>query len=828
MVKQSARRIRAGGRLVSGQSRPPGAQADVATLTKAQAKVEHKRLALEIESHNKHYYQDDAPKISDAVYDALRQRIDAIEAKFSELVTPDSPSRKVGAPPARGFAKIRHAVPMLSLNNIFHEEDVEDFVEGVRRFLALDVNESSDIVAEPKIDGLSLSLRYENGVLVTGATRGDGFEGEDVTANVRTIAEIPHKLHGPDIPAICEVRGEIYMEIRDFIELNKKQEHAGDALFANPRNFAAGALRQKDASITASRPLKFFAYTWGQMSEMPSDTQVGMLKWITKVGFVTNKLTTLCGSVEEVLAFYRDVETRRASLGYDIDGVVYKVNRLDWQRRLGFRDRSPRWAIAHKFPAEQATTILRDIDIQVGRTGALTPVAKLAPVTVGGVVVSNATLHNEDFIKGIGSDGSPIRGGVDIRIGDTVTVQRAGDVIPQIADVVLEKRPRDAELYIFPNKCPACDSHAVREEDEAVRRCTGGLICPAQAIERIRHFVSRNAFDIEGFGDIYAQLFFDEGLVRNPADIFRLHLKVDEIKAVLFKKREASAKAREEETGRKRKKTRPDAERDYKEVDNLLSAIDVRRVIELNRLIFALGIRHVGEATAKALAKHFIDARALIEGIKASSIGGPGAAWAELAQIPGIGPVALDKLLNSRIGVDSNQLPLDLSLDEKEFQLNKRQQESLLDYYGNNAALRKAVRLARLQMPKEAYRQLADDSDIGKVATDSLIEFFQEKHNQTVVRSLLKEVEIKEAEAAATNSPVSGKTIVFTGTLERMTRDEAKATAERLGAKVSSSVSARTDIVVAGPKAGSKLKDAQKHGVKVISEDDWIDLIGNS
>src|SRR3954464_8772267 len=464
---------------------------DVATLTAAQAKVEHKRLALEIEGHDQHYYQHDAPEISDAAYDVLRQRVNAIEARFPELVTSDSPTQKVGAAPSGRFAKVQHAVPMLSLGNAFSDEDVADFVERIRRFLRLDADQIPALVAEPKIDGLSLSLRYENGELVRAATRGDGFTGEDVTANVKTMKDIPHRLKGRKIPAACEMRGEVYMLRKDFLELNRKQAKADDTVFANPRNSAAGSLRQKDVSITASRPLKFFAYTWGEMSERPADTQHGMLEWMDKAGFVVNPRTKLCKDVDAVLEFYRRIGEERAALGYDIDGVVYKVDRLDWQDRLGFVSRSPRWAIAHKFAAEQATTILNGIDIQVGRTGALTPVARLVPVTVGGVVVQNATLHNEDYIKGIGKDGNPIRDGIDIRIGDTVIVQRAGDVIPQVVDVVLDKRPKSAEPYRFPARCP-CPLHTdiVREEtatgEEGSRaRCTGEFACPFQKIQHL-------------------------------------------------------------------------------------------------------------------------------------------------------------------------------------------------------------------------------------------------------------------------------------------------------------------------------------------------------
>jgi DNA ligase (NAD+) len=707
---------------------------DIAALTKAQAKVEHKRLALEIEGHDRRYYQEDAPKISDAEYDALRKRFNAIEARFPEFVTGDSPSQKIGTAPSGRFAKVRHAVPMLSLGNAFNDEDVADFVDRVRRFLKLDSKEIPAIFAEPKIDGLSLSLRYENGELVRAATRGDGFTGEDVTANVRTIKDVPNALKGRDNPGACEVRGEVYMLKKDFLELNKKQAEAGDTVFANPRNSAAGSLRQKDVSITASRPLKFFAYTWGEMSERPADTQHGMLAWMDKAGFVVNPLTKLCRDVDEVLDFYRTIGEDRASLGYDIDGVVYKVDRLDWQDRLGFISRSPRWAIAHKFAAEQATTILNGIDIQVGRTGALTPVARLAPVTVGGVVVQNATLHNEDYIKGIGNDGAPIRDGVDIRIGDTVVVQRAGDVIPQIVSVALDKRPKNARPYQFPETCPACGSHAVREEGEAVRRCSGALICPAQAVEHLKHFVSRNAFDIDGLGEKQVQEFFQDGLIMSPVDIFTLQ------------KRDArSARKLVEREG-------------YGEtsVRNLFAAIDARRSIELHRLIYALGIRHVGEGNAKLLARHY-------------------------------GTIAnfRDAMLAAAKG-------------------NKEEENTT-----------------------EAYQDLNNIGGIGEIVADAVVEFFAEPRNVKALAQLIDELdEVKPAEQPRKSSPVSGKTVVFTGALEKMTRDEAKARAERLGAKVSGSVSKKTDYVVAGPGAGSKLNEAKKHGVDVLTEDEWLKLIG--
>jgi len=705
----------------------------VHTLTKAQAKVELTRLALEIESHDQHYYQEDAPKISDADYDGLRKRVDAIEARFPELVTSDSPSQKIGAQPSGRFAKVQHAVPMLSLGNAFSDEDVADFVDRIRRFLRLDADHIPAIVAEPKIDGLSLSLRYENGELVRAATRGDGTTGEDVTANARTIKDIPNQLKGRKIPAVAEVRGEVYMLKQDFLVLNRKQTEAGDTVFANPRNSAAGSLRQKDVSITASRPLKFFAYTWGEISELPAETQHGMLAWMDKAGFVVNPLTRLCKDVDEVLAFYRQIGEDRAGLDYDIDGVVYKIDRLDWQERLGFVSRNPRWAIAHKFAAEQATTILNGIDIQVGRTGALTPVARLAPVTVGGVVVQNATLHNEDYIKAIGNDGNPIRGGVDIRVGDTVVVQRAGDVIPQIVDVVLDKRPRGAKPFSFPETCPACGSHAVREEGEAVRRCTGTLICPAQAVERLKHFVSRNAFDIEGLGEKQVQEFYHDGLIMSPVDIFTLQ-KRDARAAKKLMEREGFGET---------------------SVRNLFNAIDARRAIELHRLIYALGIRHIGEGNAKLLARHYGTIAAFCDAMRDAAKHGTGE--------------------------------------------------------GNTS---------------EAYSDLNDIGGVGEIVADAVVEFFAEPRNVEALDELLREIEVKPAEQPRKSSPVSGKTVVFTGSLTKFTRDEAKAVAERLGAKVAGSVSKKTDYVVAGEDAGSKLTKARELGVAVLTEDEWLTLIG--
>jgi DNA ligase (NAD+) len=710
----------------------------VEEMTERQAKREHARLEAEIRQHDESYYQKDAPTVSDADYDALRRRYDAIEERFPDLRTLDSLSRKVGAAPARGFAKVRHAVPMLSLQNAFSDEDVADFVGRIRRFLNLKDDEPVAFACEPKIDGLSMSVRYEGGELVTAATRGDGAEGEDVTANIRTLKEIPQTLKGRAVPAVCEIRGEVYMTKADFLALNRRQAEAGQPEFANPRNSAAGSLRQKDPSVTASRPLHFFAYGWGELTETPKKTQSAMVDWIGSLGFRTNPLSRAVASTAEMVAYHREIGEARASLDYDIDGIVYKLDRLDWQERLGFVSRSPRWAVAHKFAAEQATTVLRGIEIQVGRTGALTPVAKLEPVTVGGVVVQNASLHNEDYIRGIGNDGQPIRGGTDIRIGDTVTIQRAGDVIPQIVDVVLEKRPKDARPYAFPDKCPACGSHAVREEDEAVRRCTGGLVCPAQQVERLRHFVSRDAFDIEGFGEKQVQAFYADGLVMEPADIFTL----------AERDRRAAKKLADREG--------------YGEtsVRNLFAAIDARRNVPLNRLIYALGIRHIGATNARLLALHYATFEALRDG-------------ARKAEPP------------------------------------KEKAEREKGDKGN-----------------DEWRELNSIEGVGAVVAQALVEFFKEPRNVKALEALLAEIEVSPMETVKRDTPVAGKTVVFTGSLERMTRDEAKAMAERLGAKVSGSVSKKTDLVVAGPGAGSKLTDAKKHGVAVMTEDEWFTLVG--
>jgi len=688
----------------------------IAEMSLADARAEHARLAEDIARYDRAYYQEDAPLVPDSEYDAARRRYEALEKAFPELVTEESLTKKVGATPSEKFAKVKHAVPMLSLGNVFSDEDVHDFVARVRRFLGLAESAMIACTAEPKIDGLSCSLRYERGHLVQAATRGDGYEGEDVTANIRSLKEVPRRLHD-GAPEVLEVRGEVYMTHAAFAALNQRQQAAGKQIFANPRNAAAGSLRQLDSRITSERPLHFFAYGWGEVSELPAKTQWGVLEAFRRYGLHVNPRTRLCESVEEMLAHYRAIEADRATLGYDIDGVVYKVDDIALQERLGFVSRAPRWAVAHKFPAERATTILRDIEIQVGRTGALTPVARLEPVTVGGVVVSNATLHNEDEIAR-----------KDIRIGDTVVVQRAGDVIPQIVEVVAEKRPAHAKPYEFPHVCPRCGSAALREIDEktgtadVVRRCTGSLICPAQAVERLKHFASRNAFDIEGLGDKQIEYFFEAGLIRTPSDIFTLEER-DRASLTKIKNREGFGET---------------------SVRNLFAAIDTRRTIPINRFLFALGIRHIGETNARRLARHFVDFHPLRETAREAAPGTE--ARARIDCIDGVGPVV----------------------------------------------------------------------------AEALHDFFAEPHNEKEIDALLAQVTLEPMPQIASSSPVAGKTVVFTGSLERLTRDEAKAQAERFGAKVAASVSKKTDLVVAGPGAGSKLAKAAELGIEVISEDEWF------
>jgi DNA ligase (NAD+) len=805
----------------------------VADLTPARAEAELARLAAEIAAHDARYYQDDAPTVTDAEYDALRQRNAAIEARFPDLVRGDSPSRKVGAAPSSKFSKVRHAVPMLSIKTEMTESAAIKFVFDARRRYAPNLEDELNFVAEPKIDGLSCSLRYERGLLTVAATRGDGEEGEDVTANVRTIREIPERLHG-EAPDVFEVRGEVYMSRRDFIEINQRQLADGKPIFANPRNAAAGSLRQLDPTITESRPLSFFAYAWGEITGGPPEkTQFGMVGLLKHLGFITNPDTRLYRTVDELLAYHREIEERRPTLGYDIDGVVYKLDRLDLQQDWGMNFREPRWAIAHKFDPEKATTILRSIEIQVGRTGALTPVAKLEPVTVGGVVVQNATLHNEDFIKGVGSKGEQLREGRDIREGDTVIVQRAGDVIPQIVDVLISRRLKESEPYRFPTKCP-CVLHTdvVREitasgEESSVARCSGEFGCPYQKVEHLRHFVSRDAFDIEGFGEEYVQLLFDAGLVTIPPDIFRLRGRQVQLKQAVLDRRKLLSKAKEDRTGKKVKKEISSDKRTFKEIDNLLSAIDARREVALNRFIFALGIRQIGEATALALAKRFSGMPSMIAAIVEAAEGKPGPEWTEITRVKSIGPITRQKLLDCLGDEDRPQLELDFrqaSIFDRA-RLKTPQRKNLMEHFGTEEALIQAVRAARRRSPGAAYRMLAGDSDIGEVATDSLIEFFSKEYNTSVVSDLLTEVRTRPLKMPATKSSVMGKTVVFSGKLERMTRPKAEEMADRLGAKVAGSVSSKTDYLIAGPGAGSKLKDAQKHKVQVLSEDEWLRMI---
>jgi DNA ligase (NAD+) len=691
------------------------------TVSLKAAQLKHAELVQKISAYDIAYHQNDAPLVSDADYDALCREVEVLEKQFPDLTQGDGPRRKVGAAPAGKFSKVRHIVPMLSLSNAFDDADVTDFIDRIRRFLNLNETAALQFTAEPKIDGLSISLRYENGKLVQAATRGDGAEGENVTANVGEIHDIPKNLkNGPQHQ--FEVRGEIYMSHADFSELNAKQLAAGENVFANPRNAAAGSLRQQDATITRTRKLRFFAYAWGDVAALPDETQFGVVSAFGRWGLPVNSLMKLCDNADEMLAHYRNIEAQRSTLGYEIDGVVYKLNSLELQERLGFVSRSPRWAIAHKFSAEQASTVVEAIDIQVGRTGALTPVARLRPVTVGGVVVSNATLHNEDEI---------LR--KDVRIGDTVILQRAGDVIPQVVSVVLEKRQADSLPYVFPTLCPVCGSHAEREvkangKADAIRRCTGGLVCSAQRLERLKHFASRNAFDIDGLGDKIIEELHAEGLVTVPQDIFSLAAgdqKAGDALAKLPGWGESS-------------------------VANLFAAIDARRSIAFDRFIYALGIRHVGETTAKVLARAY--------------------------ETPA-------HFLAHMTVADSNQM-------------------------------------------NGEWLELISHDGIGGIVAEAVVEFFAEPHNLEVYKTLCEILNVQAVERAKTGTVVAGKTVVFTGSLERMTRDEAKAMAERLGAKVAGSVSAKTDLLVAGPGAGSKLKDAQKHGVKVIDEAGWFELIG--
>jgi DNA ligase (NAD+) len=697
------------------------AEKPVEALTPAEAAAELERLARAIADADAAYYQNDAPELTDAEYDALRQRNLAIEARFPELKREDSPSERVGAEAGDGFAKARHSAPMLSLDNAFTDEDVADFATRIRRFLGLPGEEVVAFTAEPKIDGLSLSLTYEKGKLIRAATRGDGQTGEDVTKNARTLKDIPAKLKGAGWPGSIEIRGEVYMAKSDFAALNAREEAAGRKTFANPRNAAAGSLRQLDVEITKSRPLRFFAYAWAAASAPFADTQFEAVSAFADWGFVTNPRMVRIETVEEILSYYTEIEAERAGLEYDIDGVVYKVDRLDWQQRLGFVSRAPRWAIAHKFPAEKAVTRLLGIDIQVGRTGSLTPVARLEPVTVGGVVVSNATLHNEDEIARLG-----------VKPGDRVEVQRAGDVIPQVLRVV---ETGQGPAWTMPETCSVCGSAAVREIDDAGRedvrrRCTGGLICPAQAVERLKHFVSRKALDIDGLGEKQVALFFEKGVLKAPQDIFRLKTNIEAAGLPPLEEWEGFGAA---------------------SAKKLYSAIDARRKVAFARFLNGLGIRYVGQTTSAQFARSFLSWQSFWAAVKAAEEGGVGS---------------------------------------------------------------------------EAYNDLIGIDGIGQAAARALMAFEGEPHNREMLAALLDEVEVEDEVPAATDSPVAGKTVVFTGTLEKMTRDEAKARASALGAKVAGSVSAKTDIVVAGPGAGSKLAKAEQLGLKVMTEEEWLALIG--
>ncbi len=739
-----------------------------AALSEAEAKARLEDLATTIARADEAYHRDDAPWIPDAEYDALKRENAALEARFPHLKRRDSPSDRVGAAPAEGFAKVRHRMRMMSLGNAFEDEDLRDFVTGIRRYLGLAPDAPLAFTAEPKIDGLSLSLRYEDGRLVQAATRGDGEVGENVTANARTIADIPQTVE--DAPEVLEVRGEVYMSHADFEALNTRQSARGDKTFANPRNAAAGSLRQLDPAITRARPLRFFAYSWGELSDPLAATQIAALDRLDSLGFQTNPLTELCETVDDMLAHYRQIEQARATLGYDIDGVVYKVDDLALQSRLGFRSTTPRWAIAHKFPAELAWTRLEAIDIQVGRTGALSPVARLKPVTVGGVVVSNATLHNEDYIAGRDATGAPIRGGKDIREGDWVQVYRAGDVIPKVADVDLSNRPEGAAPYAFPATCPQCGSDAVREEGDSVRRCTGGLVCPAQAVEKLKHFVSRAAFDIEGLGAKQVEQFHADGWIAEPADIFALQDRYGSGLQQL-KNREGWGE---------------------KSAENLFRAITDKRRIPLKRLIFSLGIRHVGEVAAADLARHF-------------------GTWDKLAQ-------TVDRA--ARAGAAARRAE-DAVAAERAAAADEGRKPRLAD-------TKAAVWADVPQEARAAWEEITGIDGIGATVAQALVTAFGQPRERASIDRLVACLDVEpEAAPTAADSPVAGKTVVFTGSLEKMTRAEAKARAEALGAKVSGSVSAKTDLLVAGPGAGSKAKKAADLGVETIDEDAWLALIGD-
>jgi DNA ligase (NAD+) len=769
----------------------------VADLTPDQAAAELARLAEEITGHDIAYHQRDEPTISDGDYDDLKRRNLEIEARFPDLIREDSPSLKVGAARAAQFSAVTHGVPMLSLDNAFADEEALEFDARIRRFLRLSADETVGYTAEPKIDGLSCSIRYENGRLVQAATRGDGRTGEDVTANVMTIGDIPNRLRGEGWPDIIEVRGEVYLGHDAFAALNAAAAEAGQKTYANPRNAAAGSLRQIDPKITAGRPLSFFAYAWGLLSDPFASTQWEALQKLKAWGFSTSADSRRVENAQGLLDAYAHMEAQRPKLSFDIDGVVYKVDRLDWQQRLGFVTRTPRWAIARKFPAQQARTLLEAIDIQVGRTGAITPVARLRPVTVGGVVVENATLHNADEIAR-----------KDVRVGDTVILQRAGDVIPQIVSVVLEERPKDSQPFAFPTHCP-CPLHTeIAKETTAagaetvVRRCTGEFACPFQKLAHLRHFVSRRAFDIEGLGEKQLTLFTEKGWLASPADIFRLK----------DRRAEMLEMDRFGETS----------------VGNLLESIEDRRRIALDRFIYGLGIRHVGETTSVALARHFESAQRFVEIAKTAAGQTAGAMFAELSDLDGLGPTAVQAVLDFA-GVGEPLVPEDTSLDKRLQlaipKLNSKARATLIARFETWEAFAAAAAQAARETPGEAFDEVASVDAVGVVAARMIAEFFGEDHNRALVDDLMAQLTVIDAERPKTDTAVAGKIVVFTGALEKMTRDEAKAQAEALGAKVSGSVSRKTDLVVAGPGAGSKLADAQKHGVKVISEEAWLELI---
>jgi DNA ligase (NAD+) len=777
----------------------------VADLSETDAADELAALADELAAHDLRYHQQDAPTISDGDYDALKRRNLDIETRFPHLIRENSPSVKVGAARADQFSPVEHGVPMLSLDNAFSNDEAIEFDARVRRFLRLSADEPLAYTAEPKIDGLSASLRYEKGVLVQGATRGDGKVGEDVTANLRTIADIPHRLKGSGWPDVIEVRGEVYVELAAFAAFNAAAEEAGQRTYANPRNFAAGSLRQIDPKISAQRPLRFFGYAWGLVSDSFADGQWEALAKLEEWGFVTTAPPAKrVENAQGLLDVYAEFETLRPKLGFDIDGVVYKVDGLDLQKRLGFVSRSPRWAIARKFPAQKARTILEAIDLQVGRTGAITPVARLKPVTVGGVSVTNATLHNGDEIARL-----------DVRIGDTVVIQRAGDVIPQIVEVALEARPDPAPPpYEFPHVCPCPLKTELARETNAsgtesvVRRCTGEFACPFQRVEHLRHFVSRRAFDIEGLGEKQLQAFFDEGWIKEPADIFRL--AKDEEKLTALRERDGYGET---------------------SVTNLIKGINDKRKIGLDRMIYGLGARDIGETTSTVLARNFDDLKDLQILAEKAAEGLPGKTYLELSTAQGVGPKALNTLIEAgKGGLLVDPWPqtddLEIKIGHAAPKLTKPARAALAQRYGTWDAFAEGLVEAAKGAPGDDYLHLAAIDGVGPVAAQSLARFFAEEHNRASVQRLYDELDIQAVAKPKTDTAVAGKTIVFTGALEKMTRDEAKAQAEALGAKVASSVSKKTDLVVAGPGAGSKLKTANELGIETMTEQEWLDFIG--